>query len=229
MKIKFLSVLSVLFMFQIISYSQFFSGFGIKGGVTLSNQKHEYKKFDYKPGLKYIVGFNGSLFAEFLRSNHFSAVIESGFEQRGYTLVYTTTNEFGVPLQDNKVFERTNYITTGLLLKIKAPSNKISPYLIIGPKLDFFLGYSVKPEDESTTLYGFDYPLDEFKKVNYSLNLGAGMEFSKLFPFKTFVELNYSPPINTSFNSEWLEVKEHYFNVKIGINFIKDRSVKIKK
>ena len=136
-------------------------------------------------------------------------------------MVYTTTNEFGDPLQDNKVYERTNYFTSGLLLKIKAPGNKISPYLIIGPKLDFFLGYSVKPEDESTTLYGFDYPLDEFKKINYSLNLGAGMEFSKLFPFKTFVELNYSPPINTSFNSEWLEVKEYYFNVKIGINFIK--------
>ncbi len=229
MKIKFLAVLSLVCLSYNISYSQFLSGLGIKAGSTFSNQKYDYKKFDYKPETKYLFGFNGSLYAEFLQNKNFNVILESGFEQRGYTLVTKPTDEFGNPLPDMNVYERTNYFTSGLLLKIKAPGSKISPYIILGPKLDVLLGYSIKPEDESTTLYGFDYPVNEFKKINYSLNLGAGIEFNKLLPFKTFVELNYSPPLNTSYNSEWLEVKEHYFNVKLGINFIKDKPVKIKK
>lgn len=223
MKIKFLSVLSVLFMFQIITYSQFFSGFGIKGGVTLSNQKHEYKQFDYKPETKYILGFNGSLFAEFLNNRNFNIVLESGYEQRGYTYVSKSYDEFGNPLPDMDIYERTNYFTTGMLIKLKVPSNKVTPYLLIGPKLDVLLDYSVKAEDESLIVTDYEWLLKQFKKINYSLNLGAGIEFNKLLPFKTFIELNYSPPVNLSYNGPGLIVKEHYFNIKAGINFIKEK------
>jgi hypothetical protein len=150
-------------------------------------------------------------------------VLETGFEQRGYTYVSKPTDEFGNPLPDMDIYERTSYFTSGILIKIKTQINNVTPYLLIGPKLDILLGYSVKSEDENTTLFGFEEPLDQFKKINYSLNLGAGIEFNHLFPYKTFIEINYSPPINSSYNGPFLMVKEHYFNIKAGINFIKEK------
>lgn len=218
-----LAVTLIIFALTINTYSQFLSGFGLKGGATFSNQSYEYKQFDYKPETKYLLGFNGSLFAEFLNNRNINIVLESGYEQRGYTYVSKPYDEFGNPLPDMDIYERTNYFTTGMMLKLKVPANKVTPYLLIGPKLDILLSYSVKPEDENTTLIGFDEPLKQFKKENYSLNLGAGIEFNQLFPFKTFIEINYSPPVNSSYNGPGLIVKEHYFNVKAGINFIKEK------
>lgn len=228
MKTKIVLAISIVSLFASTSFSQFISGFGIKGGITLSNQIYDYKRFDYNPETKYLLGFNGSLFAEFLNSRNINLVLESGFEQRGYIYVSKSYDEFGNPLPYMNIYERTNYLTSGLLLKLKVTGNKISPYIILGPKLDILLGYSVKPENESTTLIGFDFPLEEFKKINYSLNIGAGMEFNKLFPFRTFIELNYSPPVNSSYNGPGLLVKEHYFNVKLGINFNKVKTPKKK-
>lgn len=216
----------LIFTLAINTYAQFITGFGLKGGATLSNQNYEYKNFDFEPETKYLLGFNSSLFVEFLNSRNFNLVLESGIEQRGYTYVSKPYDEFGNPLPDMNIYERTFYYTTGILFKIKIPANKITPYLLIGPKLDILLSYSVKPEDDRTTLYGFDFPLDQFKKENYSLNFGGGIEFNQLFPFKTFIELNYSPPLNSSYNGPGLNVKEHYFNIKAGINFIKNKQRK---
>lgn len=215
-----------LFLFSISSNAQFLTGFGLKAGSTLSNQNYEFKKFDYDPETKYLLGFNSSLFAEFLNNGNFNIVLESGFEQRGYTYVSKSYDEFGNPLREMDIYERTSYFTTGLLIKIKIPSKKLTPYLLIGPKLDILLGYSVKPEDENTTLIGFDEPLNQFKNENYSLYLGAGIEFNQLFPFKTFLELSFSPPVNSSYNGPGLIVKEYYFSLKAGINFIKQKNEK---
>lgn len=230
MKTKILILAFILIMFTINSYSQFVSGFGIKGGITLSNQLYEYKKYTFEPETKYLLGFNASMFAELLKNKYINLVLESGYEQRGYTYVSKPFDEFGNPLPDMNIYGRTSYFTTGLLMKIKIQENNITPYILIGPKFDFLLDYSVKPEDENVSLVGFNEPLKQFKKENYSLNFGAGIEFNRLFPFKTFIEFNYSPPVNTSYNGPGLLVKEHYFNIKAGINFIKDKqTVKTKK
>ena len=59
--------------------------------------------------------------------------------------------------------------------------------------------------------------------MNYSVSLGAGIEFNKLFPYKTLIEFSYLPPINTSIGAAGFNVKEYSYNLKLGIYFNKDK------
>jgi hypothetical protein len=212
--------------------SQFLTGFGVKGGATFGDQNVKLKLFDFDYETKLILGFNAGLFAEMLNNKTFNLVLESGYEQRGHTIEMIRTDEFGTEIGRDDFKYRTHYITIGALGKIKYETKSVSPYLIIGPRLDVYLGYKVTYPDD--LFLGID---DEFKseihentkELNYSLNLGAGLQFEKLLPFKTLVEFNYSPAINSSYNSRGAIVKDHYFNIKLGINFIKEKSKKSKK
>jgi hypothetical protein len=213
--------------------SQFLTGFGVKGGVTFGMQQMEFK-----PGVNYmqkpIIGFNAGLYSEMLNNRMFNIVLESGYEQRGHIQENIKTDEFGTEIGTYEFRYRTHYITIGALGKIKYETKSVSPYLIIGPRLDLYLGYnvtyhniSIPPEHEEAFTKSEVH--EQTKSINYSLNLGAGLQFEKLLPFKTLVEFNYSPPINSSYNSRVWLVKDHYFNIKLGINFIKEKTKKTKK
>lgn len=212
-------------------HSQFLQGFGLKAGATLGMQKYEYS-FPNEIKTYPILGYNASIYTEMLNSKNFNIVIDAGYEQRGSSFEIIRTDEFGTELGRYDVLQRTHYVSVGALAKIKYQTNSVSPYLLIGPRLDLYLGYKITSSDGSidndpaltkSTLY------EDTKKQNYSINLGAGLQFEKLLPFKTLIEFNYSPAINSSYHGQFLIVKDHYFNMKLGINFIKSKPKKTKK
>ena len=225
MKKIFFLFLSVLLVYTQLTSAQFITGFGIKGGMTFSNQKHDYSSgFDFENN--FIHGFSGSIFGEFLNYNNFNLILETGYEQRGYIMPLIRTDEFGNVLGENEFKYRTNYIFTSLGAKLKYKSKYITPYLLLQPRIDFYLGYSQKLPD--------DFPeydnllLEDFKKVMFGVGIGAGIEFNRLLPYKVFIEANYNPGLITSYSSANLKVKEYSFNIKAGINFIKDKKKKSK-
>jgi len=214
--------------------SQFLTGFGVKGGTTFGMQQMEFKPDDINYRQRSIIGFNAGLYAEILNNKTFNLVFESGYEQRGHVLEIIRIDEFGTELGTGEFRFKTHYITIGALGKVMYETQNISPYLIIGPRLDLYLGYNItfrdiplSPEDEE--IFKKSEIHENTKDVNYSLNFGAGLQFEKLLPFKTLVEFNYSPAINSSYNSRSAIVKDHYFNIKLGINFIKEKPKKSKK
>lgn len=198
------------------SYSQFISNIGVKAGVTFSQQDHRdssgYMWFENDASW----GLNGSLFMEFLSSKHFNMVFEPGYEQRGYAFEVINTDEFGNEIGRYNVRNITHYITTGLLGKLKFPGKNISSYFTAGPRLDVYLGYNISAKD---TLWS-SFPnstLENFKKVNYGITIGTGIELTFIKRFRPFIEANYSPRIAESYNHRGFNVKEHYFNIKAGI------------
>lgn len=208
------------------SYSQCITGLGVKGGATFSNLDFNYKPNDFDLGNKYHTGFNGSAFVELSGNKALGFVFDAGYEQRGYRFEIIRTDEFGNTIGTYDVIDKTHYLKTGFSGKFKYKTKSVTPYIILGPAIDFYLGYSETYSGESGLPEGteFENPvLEQFKKVNYSVSFGTGLEFEKLLPFKTLVEFNFSPSINTSYNGPGLSVKEHYFNVKLGINFIKEK------
>ncbi|MFI5211584.1 MAG: outer membrane beta-barrel protein [Ignavibacteria bacterium] len=227
MKNTIAAVIFIIMSLPVISYSQFLTGFGIKGGATLSEQKIYLADgstfYDTKP----ILGYNASIYAEIINNKAFSLVIEPGYEQRGHSIEFIRTDEFGNELGIDDWFFRTYYITIGALAKIRYSAKSVSPYLIIGPRLDLYLGYNISASNEEfyPWINEMKSPVHEdTKKTNYSLNFGAGMQFEKLFPFITFLEFNYSPAINSSYNNSFIKVKDNYYNLKLGINFIKKKT-----
>jgi hypothetical protein len=223
-KILFL-VLSILLVYTQLTSAQLLTGFGIKGGMTFSNQKHDFSNgLDFENN--FIHGFSGSIFGEFLNYNNFNLILETGYEQRGYGMPLIRTDEFGNVIGEDEFKYRTKYIFASLGAKLKYKSRYITPYLLLQPRIDFYLGYSQKLPD--------DFPehnnllLEDFKKVMFGVGIGAGIEFNRLLPYKVFVEANYNPGLITSYSNAYLKVKEHSFNFKLGINFIKDKKKKSK-
>lgn len=218
-KIIFLA-LTVLLTHTQITSSQFLTGFGIKGGVTLSDQTHDYilhPKLDTK--LK--SGFNASLYSEFLNNNLLNLILETGYDQRGFILPIIRTDEFGNTIGEYEYKYRTHYIFISLGAKLKYKSKYLTPYLLMQQKIDFYLGYNQKLPDDSPT---FDYfVLEDFKKVLFGVGIGAGIEFNRLLTYKVFIEGNYNPGLITSYSNANLKVKEYSFNFKAGINFIKEK------
>jgi hypothetical protein len=231
-KIIFL-VLSLLFIFPHITTAQFVSGFGIKGGVTFGYQIHEYST-NFSLDKNNILGFNGSIFGEFLNNRIFNLYAETGYDQRGYALSFIKTDEFGNTIGEDELKYRTHYIFTTFGAKLKYRSKHITPYILIQPRINFYLGYSQKLPDGFMEFDNFI--LEDYKKVMFDIGIGAGIEFNRLLPFITSVEANYFPELITSYSSGILDVgsgilkvKEHSFNFKLGINFIKEKQKKSRK
>jgi len=232
MKNKITAIMLFVLFLPLISHSQFLTGFGIKAGATLSEQSIYLTDgstfYDTKP----ILGYNAAIFTEIINNKTFSLIIDPGYEQRGHSVEIIRTDEFGNVLGTDDWFFRTHYITIGALAKIRYSAKRVSPYLIIGPRLDLYLGYKVSASDEE--LYPWLNDLkstahEDAKKINYSINFGAGLQFERLLPFVTLLEFNYSPAINSSYSNSYIKVKDNYFNLKLGINFIKKKKISKKK
>jgi hypothetical protein len=220
-KITFL-IAAILITFNLRTSAQFISGFGIKGGVTFSNQKLDYKSFNLNLDVKYITGFNGSIFAEFLNSKTVNLFAETGYDRRGFIFNIIRTDEFGNEIGQYDIKNATNYIFVSTGAKLKFLTKHFTPYILLGPRLNFYIGYNVTSSDESFVSY--ENPvLEDFKKIMLDLGAGFGIEFNRLLPYKTFIEANYYPGIITSYSNQYLDVWEHSINIKLGINFIKDK------
>jgi len=228
-KIIFL-VLSTLFLFPHLTTAQYISGFGVKAGATLSNQKYDYSlNIDLDTKLK--PGFNASLFAEFLDHRNFNLILESGYDQRGFIHSVTRTDEFGNIIGESDYKYRTDYIFASFGAKLKYKSRLLTPYLLLQPRLNFYLGYGAKyPDDTPEQIKNLGNPaLEDFKKTMFDIGFGAGVEFNRLLPYKVFIEANYNPGLINSFGNSFVKVKEYSFNFKAGINFIKEKQKKSRK
>jgi hypothetical protein len=163
----------------------------------------------------------------------FTLVVDPGYEQRGHGIEMVKTDEFGNETGTYDMYIRTDYITIGALGKIRYETKSVSPYLIIGPRLDLYLGYKTSFSQSEYGLGNPDelqsIPHEDTKNINYSINLGAGLQFEKLLPYPAVLEFNYSPALNTSYNNSFIVIKDYYFNIKLGINFIKNQTKSKKK
>jgi hypothetical protein len=217
-------ILCVLFIYPQNTSSQFLTGFGIKAGLTFSNENFSYTISHPEEEHKLITGFNTSLYAEFLNQKYISLMAETGYDQRGYVWAAYPVNEFGIPIGEVDHGFRTHYIFVSFGPKLKYTGKNVTPYISILPRVSFYMGNKmIYPEN--VTLIGYGH-LDDYKKVMFDIGIGGGVEFSKLLPFKVFIEGSYYHGIITSYSNSYLNIKESSFNIKLGINFIKDKKKK---
>jgi len=210
-------IASIIILTSSISYSQFISNIGIKGGITFSNQKFMFHNGDDYIDFKTIHGYNGSIFIEFLSSKNYNSIFETGYEQRGYGMEIVKTDEFGNETGRFTVREATPYVSFGILGKFKVTSKPVSAYFTAGPRMDFYLGYTEHIPSGEIWPEAAVSILDDYKKVNYSLTFGTGIELSSVKRYRPFIEFNYSPALAKAYENGYIYVKEHYFNIKAGI------------
>ena len=206
----------ILILFSVVSTSQaqLIRNYGLKIGATISNQEWNYSTLpiDFDPDNRW--GLNLGVFTEFLDIPYFSLVTELNYVQKGMIEedipVTTVTNPDGTG--EYVTWDtRVDYLNLCALGKLRLDFSLFTPYLLIGPKVDFeinlinSLGLTNEVEDN-------------YNKIIYGVKLGGGTEI-KLTSFSILAEIIYDYNFNDLFENENLIVTASSVDFRLGIMF----------
>lgn len=210
-------MLLVLLLGAIDGEAQLFDQYGVSLGATYATQDWDYKIIPYNPPIDYHVGMAAFLFAEKKLSNTFRFRPEIGYIQKGFVDNHEFEVVGGGPVVEvidkNVVFHD---LQLNLGLKLTPFATKLMPYGVLGIYGDYMLAYDdavIREGEDGPEFDMYSSQIDDFKKSNFGGFVGLGLEFDE----KLFCELTYSPALTNRFKDQGLQVKDHSFELKLGL------------
>jgi hypothetical protein len=159
--------------------------------VVIANQDIDNKLgFDFNA--KHRTGFDFGISIEWFNLPIFSLLTEAHYVQKGIIEKMPRTNEYGEPMGPLKFYHRIDYLSIPVLAKLSIKTKHNSPYLVVGPRFDFLLGYKSKT---LKLLY------DELKHTNEGLTVGAGVE-SNTIPLRMLLEFRYDADVTYTYKTD---------------------------
>jgi len=194
------------------SQAQLIKSYGFKIGATSSSQDWDYTQLtDFTPETRW--GINVGVFTEFLNIPYFSLVTELNYIQKGMkedVPVTTVTNPDGTG-EYITWDTRVDYLNISALGKFRLDFSLFTPYIVIGPKLDFEI-------NQEHSLGFTDVVEENFNEVMYGFKIGIGSEVKFEF-FSIIAEILYDYNFNDLYEGEYLTVTSDSFDFRIGIMF----------
>jgi hypothetical protein len=200
--------------------------YGIRAGLNLANSNSKTDSLSEEFGgdinrkIFPRLGIGG--FIEYPVSNMLSIQLNVLYNQKGEKFEGTAVVP-GVGIIDVKITNKFDYLSIPLFAKLNFLESEASPYLILGPELSFLLSAKQKSEADIMVV-GLDTVLidqdikDYLKSTEFSLNIGAGIEFP-ISTFTAFVEGRYGLGV-TKVNKEGSEdIKTNVIYINIGLKF----------
>jgi len=178
-------------VFSTCVQAQFIKGFGLTLGGTASWQKWKDQETGKTARGKFIFGGNGAVFAEMIDHEYYRWQSEIQFMMKGSKRTMAADR---VNLQ---------YLCWGNYLKLRQELYDVTPYLLLGPKVEYLL---------NTSFPGF-------KQIHPVLFSALGMEFLYNRPFIWLVELGYDWDISPAMNTEKYRVKNNALILRAGIKW----------
>ncbi|MDY0780479.1 porin family protein [Tenacibaculum sp. IB213877] len=175
-------------------------GFGIKGGLNLSDLTNFEKSFEEEVESESIrTSFHVGIFNEFKVSDHFSIQPEVLYSSQG-----VNNESDGI---DGKV--QLDYINVPVMLKFYLTEGF---YLESGPQIGFLVNDDI---EVGNIIFNDD---DTFNSVDYSMNLGLGFKLGE----KVFLNARYGFGLNGVFdgleNDSDSNPKNSVFAASLGFN-----------
>lgn len=204
--------LVLIVSYQGESNAQLLRNFGLKVAVTSADQKYDLK---LAPSLetKRRVGFNVGAFAEWFDVPLFSLLTQVEYAQRGMGQDFIVTGPSGPnPIGVKTLYSRLDYVSVPVLGKLRFPSGPVSPYIVAGPRADFFIGYK---SDEGA----FNSVYDKFKKTSFGGSAGIGIQIESMLQIAVLAEARYNFDFADSHETDLLKVRNSAFDFWLGIAF----------
>lgn len=193
-------VLVFVIIFVSSSYSQFIRSYGIKFGGTLAIQDNVIL-----PGGQItrndLLGLNIGAYTEFFNMPVFSLVSEVNYVQKGFKGNRSNIYYKGIL----SWIQRIDYLNISILGKTRIESEIISPYILLGPYVDFKLNESINVSDA---------PKYNYKNNVWGLKIGLGIELS-ITQVKILTEFLYGFGFEDVDDSENIEFNS--FDFRIGV------------
>jgi hypothetical protein len=179
-------------LISVSSFAQFFQGWGVMAGGTLGRQYWYYDEPLGKEKQKYLLRWNGEVFAEFFQHPTFRWVTELQYNAKG-----TKREE-----ADGSTTKYLNhYAAWNNYLMIRKEMFAIIPYVKVGPRLEYVVS---SPQD--------------FKKFHLTGSLGAGVEFVAFGPVRFITEAHWVPDLSRSYVGN-PDIKQHAWELRVGLKF----------
>lgn len=213
-EMKKIYLIIILFTFISSSHPQCLRSYGVKIGATIANEDWDSSQLptDFEPDSRW--GLNLGVFTEFINIPYFSLVTELNYVQKGMIEedipVTTITNPDGTG--EYVTWDtRVDYLNFSALGKLRLDFSLFTPYLVIGPKVDFEINLE-------NSLGSANDVEDNFNKIMYGVKLGGGTEV-KLASFSLLAEILYDYNFNDLYENENLIVTASSVDFRIGIMF----------
>jgi Outer membrane protein beta-barrel domain len=197
-----------LFLSQ-INNAQILNSYGLKIAYTSANQRYDYTNIG-NIGTKRRIGFNAAIFAEWFNLPFVSLVTQCEYAQRGVGIVSERTLASSPDIvETNTYYSRVDYLSIPVFAKITVPVGPINPYVLIGPRIDFLLGYNS----------AFNDIYDHFSKTMTGASCGFGVNLKTLLPVTVLVEARYNADFKDSFSNQNLTVRNNSWDIWLGVAF----------
>ena len=156
-----------------------------------------------------------TLFVEAFKGKHFSFQVDVGYVVKRSS---TTTQSVTVNhLENDRItvnegeasISKFSYLSVVPMARYRFNLERLSPYFLLGPRVDFQLKYETESQ----------YPLELEYGTILGLTLGAGLEYS-LQNLGLFVELQFLPDLSPVSNKEPLLVNNNMLSLTLGIRWI---------
>lgn len=215
MKRGFPVILFVLLSGTLAVHGQFIESMGLKAGISLANQSYRFTPIDYTLETKPVTGPGIAVFMEAFRREHLSFQIDLAFTAKGSK---TTTQSVTVNhLDNNRIIVNEGdlkvsnfyYLSLSPMARYRIDKERIIPYAVLGPRLDFLLKYQT----------GSDYPLEQQNRFILGLSGGVGVEFN-LNKLGIFTEVQYQPDLSPVTSRDPLHVNNNILLITLGVRYL---------
>jgi hypothetical protein len=208
-------ILLLLFFATLTVDGQFIGSAGLKAGVSMANQSHRITPIDYTIKTDPVTGPGIAIFMEAFRGNHFSFQTDLSFVAKGsktttesVTVNHLENDRIIVNEGDPKV-SRFYYLCLSPMARYRIDLKRITPYAILGPRVDFLLEYKTDS----------DYPLEEQNKVIPGLTGGLGAELN-LNGLGIFLEFQYQSDLMPVTGKDPLLINNNILLFTLGIRYL---------
>lgn len=224
-KLSLLVSLLIIIVSSNISYGQFLPKFGFKGGMSNStlttDLTNDSLELELEKIISYRPGFTFGVFADLYQTKHITLGTGLDFFQKGFKAAISEVTSTGT--NTGYITYNQNYLIWNLYAKISPGLEQVNPYVIVAPRLDFFLGYKGYTSDFQTVPnQEISDPLElfeEYKKTSPSISFGAGVEINKIIPYSILVEFMYVPDIQNQYDDNGNKAKNTAFSISAGLKF----------
>lgn len=184
--------------------------YGITFAITSAHQYFEYRTFS-NLDMKRRTGLNAGVFIENVINSYYSIRAQMEYSQRGMgiELIRTSINSpegTGTFID----YHRVDYVSLPVLFKFSYSENAVQPFIIIGPRIDYLIGYSS---------VGFQPIYDKFKKIVIGSSIGLGIESISFLPIDLTMSLRYNFDHTDAYNTELLKVRNNAYDLWLGVFF----------
>lgn len=205
-------ILSLLIFGTPCIHGQLIDSYGLKGGVSFTNQSIRFTPIDYRMESDPIAGPSIILFIEGFKRQYQSIRLDLGYINKGFSSVVqsiTVNHQVNDRLEVNegdRYQSDFHYLSFSPLGRFFIEKDLISIYGILGPRLDILLKY----------ITDSDYPLEDQNRLILGIDFGAGLEF-ELNKISLLTEIRYQPDITKVENREPMLIKNNGIIFLLGI------------